>query len=105
MNRSAMPPQRRTYGADARAAGALLPPKFASRAAHFALVLGLVGARAQAAQIPPRSLMQKVRIHLRAKHGIRQFHLADLLAIQINNIDDRHNFVSFSITWPTSPCG
>src|SRR4029077_5038425 len=93
--RSAMAPQRRTNRPDARAPGALLPPQLAARAAHFALVLGLVGARAHAAQIPPRSFMQQVWVDLGAEYRLGQLHLPDLLAIQIDYIHDRHNLDSF----------
>src|SRR5258705_7605465 len=95
MHRAAMAPQRRTNRADARAASALLPPELAARAADFALVLGLVRARAQTAQIPARSFVQQVWIHLRAKHRVGELHLPDLLAIQIDYIHDRHNLDSF----------
>src|SRR4029077_15543931 len=91
-----MAPEGRTNGADARAAGSFLPPELAPRAADFTLVLGLMRARAQTAQIPARSFMQQVRIHLGAKYGVGELHLPDLLAIQIDYIHDRHNLVSFS---------
>src|ERR1700674_571926 len=92
-----MAPEGRPDRADARAARALLLPKLAARAAHFALVLGLVRAPAQSAQIPPRSFVQQVLIHLRAKDCICQFYLADFLAFQIDYIHDRHNLFSFSV--------
>src|SRR5882762_6023653 len=91
MHRAAVAPERRTNRADTRAAGAFLPPELAARAADFALVLGLVRARAQTAEIPARSFMQQVRIHLRAKYRVGELHLPDLLAIQIDYIHDRHN--------------
>src|SRR5260370_2818397 len=96
MNRAVMAPERRTNRADARAAGALLPPELAARAADFAFVLGLVRARAQTAQIPARSFVQQVRIHFRAKHCVGELHLPDLLAIQIDDVHDRHNFPYFA---------
>src|SRR6266478_2579733 len=96
MNRAAMAPERRTNRTDARAAGALLPPELAARAADFAFVLGLVRARAQTAQIPARSFVQQVRIHFRAKHCVGELHLPDLLAIQIDDVHDRHNFPYFA---------
>src|ERR1700682_4682621 len=89
-----MTPEWRTNRADSRAASTLLPPELAARAADFALVLGLVRARAQPAQIPARSFVQQVGIHLRAKHRVGELHLPDLLAIQIDYIHDRHNFPS-----------
>src|SRR6267378_1586779 len=97
VDRAAMTPQRRTDRADARASRALLLPELAARAAHFALFLHLVRASAQSSQIPPRSFVQQVLIHLRAEDRVRQFDLADFLATQIDYIDDRHNFFSFSI--------
>src|SRR5213078_313377 len=45
--------------------------------------------------IPPRSFVQQVLIHLRAKDRFRQFHLADLLAIQIDDVHYRHDLSSF----------
>ncbi len=54
-------------------------------------------ARAQSAQVPARSFVQQVLIHLCAKDRVRQFHLADLLAIQIEHIYDRHDLFSFSV--------
>src|SRR6202040_1457000 len=67
VNRSAMAPEWRADGAHARAPSALLLPQLAARATDFTLVLGLVRTSAQPAQIPARSLMQKVLIHLDAK--------------------------------------
>src|SRR5260370_40211425 len=90
-----MTPERRTDRAATPAAGALLLPKLAARAADFALVLGLVRAAVQPAQVPPRSFMQQVLIDLRAKDRVRQLHLTDLLAFQIDYVDDRHNLFSF----------
>src|SRR4029077_13366018 len=91
MDGSAMAPKRRADRAHARAASALLPPELAARAADFALVLGLVRARAQTAQIPARSFVQQMRIHLRGKYRVGELHLPDLLTIQIDYIHDRHN--------------
>src|SRR6266852_2778446 len=96
VHRASMPPQRRADRADARASRALLLPELAARAAHFALFLGLGGASPQAVEIPPRSFMQQVLVDFGAEDRVCQFYLADLLAIQINYIHDRHNFVSFS---------
>src|SRR5713226_10519810 len=90
-----MAPERRTNRANARAASTLLLPKLAACAADFALVFRLVRARAQSAQIPARSFVQQVRIHLRAKYRVGELHLPDLLAIQIDYIHDRHNLDSF----------
>jgi hypothetical protein len=90
---SAMAPERRTDRAHARAACTLLPPEFSACSAHFTLILGLVRPRAQPAQIPPRSFVQQMLVHLRAKDRIRQFHLANFLAIQIDYIHDRHVFL------------
>src|SRR5882724_9969522 len=98
---AAMAPKRRANRADARAAGALLLPELAARAADFALVLGLVRARTQPAQIPPRSFVQQVLVDFRAKDRVRQLHLTDLLAIQIDYVDDRHNL--FSLFLETRP--
>src|SRR5258708_8409286 len=97
VDRAAMAPERRANGAYTRAARALLLPELAARAADFALVLGLVRAAAQSAQVPPRSFMQQVLIDLRAKDRVRQLHLTDFLAIQIDYVDDRHNLFSFSV--------
>src|SRR5271165_7379807 len=91
-----MPPQRRTNRANARAPGAFLLPELASRAADFALVLGLVRARTRFAAIPARSFVQKMRIDLHAEDRVRQLQRTDFLAFQIKNIHDRHNFSSFS---------
>src|SRR5712664_490183 len=87
-----MAPERRTNRPDTRAASTLLLPKLAARAADFALVFRLVRARAQSAQIPARSFVQQMRIHLRAKYRVGELHLPDLLAIQIDYIHNRHNF-------------
>src|SRR5712672_3425636 len=89
-----MAPERRTNRPDTRAASTLLLPKLAACAADFALVFGLMRARAQSAQIPPRSFMQQVGIHLRAKYRVGELHLPDLLAIQIDDIHDRHSVPS-----------
>src|SRR2546428_4576465 len=91
MDRAAVAPERRADRAHTRAARALLLPELAARAAHFALFLDLVRASAQSAEIPPRSFMQQVLIDLRAKDRVRQLHLTDFLAIQIDYVDDRHN--------------
>src|SRR2546428_8662729 len=96
MDRAAVAPERRADRAHTRAARALLLPELAARAADFALVLGLVGTAAQPAQVPPRSFMQQVLIDLRAKDRVRQLHLTDFLAIQIDYVDDRPNLVSLS---------
>src|SRR6267143_1662994 len=97
VNRAAMTPERRPDRADARAPCALLLPELAARAADFAFFLDLVRAPAQPPQIPPRSFVQQVLIHLRAKDRVRQLDLADLLATQIDYINDRHELCSFSI--------
>src|SRR6266481_9843300 len=97
VDRAAMTPERRTDRADTRAPRALLLPELAARAAHFALFLDFVRAPAQSPQIPPRSFVQQVLIHLCAKDCVRQLDLADFLAIQIDYIHDRHNLFSFSI--------
>src|SRR6202022_2946045 len=62
---AAMPPERRTNRANARAASSLLPPELAAGAADLALIFGLMRTRAQPAQIPARSFVQQVRIHFR----------------------------------------
>src|SRR6266849_4199484 len=95
MDRAAMTPERRPDRAHTRAARALLLPELAARAAHFALVLGLVRTSAQPAQVPPRSFVQQVLVDLRAKNRVRQLHLTDFLAIQVHYVDDRHNLFSF----------
>src|SRR5882762_6273421 len=97
VNRAAMAPERRPDRADARAPCALLLPELAARAADFALFLDLVRAPAKSAQVPPRSLVQQVLVDLRAKDRVRQLHLTDFLAIQVNYVDDRHNLFSFSV--------
>src|SRR6266850_349872 len=97
VDRAAMTPERRTDRADARAPRALLLPELAARAAYFALFLDLVRAPAQSTQIPPRSFVQQVLIHLCAKDCVRQIDLADFLATQIDYVHDRHNLFSFSI--------
>src|SRR5229473_1988931 len=97
VDRAAMAPEGRADRTDTRAARALLLPELAARAAHFALVLGLVRAAAQSAQVPPRSFVQQVLVDLRAKNRVRQLHLTDFLAIQIDYVDDRHNLFSFSV--------
>src|SRR5260370_41311838 len=98
MDCSATTPERLPDRAPARAARALLLPEFAACAAAFALVLGLVRAAAEPAQVPPRSFMQQVLIDLSAKDRVRQLHLTDFLAIQVHYVDDRHNLFSF-FTW------
>src|SRR6266481_2989563 len=97
MNRAAMTPKRRANRAYARAPRALLLPELAACAADFALFLDLVRAPAQSAQVPPRSFMQQVLIDLRAKDRVRQLHLTNLLAIQIDYVHYRHNLFSFSV--------
>src|SRR6516225_8351137 len=92
-----MPPERRADRAHAGASRTLLPPELAACAAHFALFLGLVRPATQPCEIPPRSLMQEVLIDFGTEDRVRQFYLADLLAIQINYIHDRHIFISLSI--------
>src|SRR5260370_15582939 len=94
MDCAAMAPERGANRAHTRAARALLLPKFAARAADFALFLDLVRTPAQSAQVPTRSFMQQVLVDLRAKDRVRQLHLSDLLAIQVDYIDDRHNLFS-----------
>src|SRR6266404_8237282 len=96
VDRAAMTPERRANRAYTRAPRALLLPELAACAAHFALLLDLVRAPAQSAQVPPRSFMQQVLIDLRAKDCVRQLHLTDLLAIQIDYVHYRHNLVSSS---------
>src|SRR5579864_4917364 len=97
VNRTAMTPQRRPDRTDTRTARALLPPQLAAGSGHFALFLHLVRTAAQARQIPPRSFMQQVRIHLGAEYGVRQLDFADFLSVQIDYIHDWHNLVSFVI--------
>src|SRR5258707_11750855 len=94
MDCAAMAPERRANRAHTRASRALLLPKFAARAADFALFLDLVRTPAQSAQVPSRSFMQQVLVDLRAKDRVRQLHLPDFLAIQVDYVDDRHNLFS-----------
>src|SRR5436305_15350116 len=91
-----MTPERRANRADTRASSALLLPELAASAADFALIFRLVRTRAQSAQIPPRSFVQQMRIHLGAEYRLRQVHLPDLLAFQIYDIHDRHKFSYFA---------
>ena len=42
--------------------------------------------------------MQQVFVDLRAKDRVRQLHLTDFLAIQIDNVDDRHYLFSFTLS-------
>src|SRR5260370_18357393 len=95
MDRAAMAPERRADRAHTRAARALLLPKFAASAAHFALFLDLVRTSAQSAQVPPRSFVQQVLVDLLAKNRVRQLHLPDFLPIQIDYVDDRHNLFPY----------
>src|SRR5712672_4847529 len=95
MNRSAMAPQGRPDRTHSRTPCALLLPELAACAADLALVLGLVRTAAQPAQMPPRSFVQQVLVDFRAKNRVRQLHLTDFLAIQIDYVDDRHNLFSF----------
>src|SRR5258708_18325706 len=88
MDRAAMATERRADRAYARAACAFLLPELAARAAHFALFLDLVRTSAQPAQVPPRSFVQQALVDLRAKNRVRQFHLPDLLAIQVDYAHD-----------------
>src|SRR5260370_1188144 len=99
--------RRQGYALDV-AAGALQISVFAVRHEQSGLFmiqfvqhgqqrLGLVRSDAQSAQVPPRSFMQQVLIDLRAKDRVRQLHLTDFLAIQIDYVDDRHNLFSFSV--------
>src|SRR6266404_5217456 len=94
VNRAAMTPKRRANRAYARAPRALLLPELAACAADFALFLDLVRTPAQSAQVPSRSFMQQVLVDLRAKDRVRQLHLPDFLAIQVDYVDDRHNLFS-----------
>jgi hypothetical protein len=74
-----------------------LPPELAACAADFALILGLGRAAAQPREIPPRSFVQQVTIHLGAEDRVRQFYLTDFLAIQIDYIHYWH--VRFSLVF------
>ena len=61
-----------------------------ARAGHFAAALGLVRSGALRRLIPAHRFVQQVRIDLRAKHGVGQVHLADVLAFEILDVYNRH---------------
>jgi hypothetical protein len=91
-----MAPERRANRANTRATRTLLPPELPASAAHFALVFRLGGTAAQSAKIPAGSFVQQVFVYFDTKDRVGQIYLTNCLAIQIDYIYDRHNFVSFS---------
>ena len=90
MHGAALAPDRRANRADARPAGALLPPQLAARAGDFPSALGLVRSSALRPQIPARDLVQQVRIDALGKNVVGQVHLAHRLALEILDVHQRH---------------
>src|SRR6185437_7571999 len=94
MDRAAVAPERRTDGADSRAARSLLLPKLPARAAYFALVFRLVRSRAPASQMVPHRLVQKVLVDLGREHIVGQIDRADFLAFKIFYVHNGHGRLS-----------
>jgi hypothetical protein len=76
-----------------------LLPKLATGTADFAASLGLVRAGALTSKIPAHRFMQEVRVHLRRKNRVGQFHLPHFLAFQIYHIYDRHRQLPFGLVF------
>ena len=89
MHRAAMPPQRRTDGADTGPPRTFLLPQFLSGARNQLLVLGGVGAGAMGGAVMFDRLPQQVFID-RAKYFIGEIERSDLIPAQIMNIDSCH---------------
>ncbi len=70
-----MPPQRRPNRPDARPPRAFLFPEFLARTTDFALVLGLVRARALPRKVMAHRFVQQVLVHLGREHFVRKLHL------------------------------
>src|SRR4029077_1955608 len=98
--RAAVPPQRRTDGADAGASCPLLFPQFLAGARDQLLVLGSVSAGTLRGAVVPHRLPQQVLVD-RAEHLIGEVKRPDLLPAQTINIDSCH-MSSVNLGWPTS---
>src|SRR5262249_5684324 len=78
---------RRAQAALARASGALLPPGLLGRALDVADALGGVGAGAALGELPIDHARQDVAAHRRAKHGLGELNLADILVVEVLHRD------------------
>ena len=96
MHRAAMPPQRRTDGADAGASRALLLPQLLAGARDQLLVLGGVSAGALRGAVMLHRFPQQVFVD-RAENFIGEIKRADLLSAQIMNIDSCHMSVPYAL--------
>src|SRR5215469_4397470 len=89
MHGAAVPPQRRTDGADAGASRALLLPELLAGSRNPPAVLGRVGAGALPGAVMLHRLPQQVFMD-GAKNLVRQLQRAYRLAAQIVNVDSSH---------------
>src|SRR5581483_5966470 len=100
---AALAPQRVSDFADARAAGALLPPRLLARAADVRAVLRLVRAATFRGVRVHHRLPHHVGIHASAKHRVGQIDRADLFVLVVHDIELHGYFLPFFgfSTWAT----
>jgi len=91
-----MPPKRRTNGADARAARALLFPELLAGAAHQLLVLGGMSTGPLPCAVMLHRFPEQVLVH-RTEYLIGQFERTYLFAAEIYYINRCHVFFQLSV--------
>ena len=74
-------PKRRTQRSNASASGALLLPKFSTGAGYVTPGLGSRGALTAIRQVIANRGMHERLVEGYAKHGVRQFEVADLFVL------------------------
>src|SRR4029079_5128782 len=90
---------------DARAAGALLPPRLLAAAAHVRAGLRRVRAAALAGVLPRHRLPDEIGLHAPAEHLVAHFEGADLLVLRIDYVYS-HRRCSLALgfgLWACSP--
>src|SRR5215831_7702488 len=94
-----MTPDRAADRTHTGASGALLLPELLTRTGDFRAGLHLVGARALRCRILPDRFVQQRFVDFGAEDFVRQLERADLLIIQIKNINRWHGVTS----WTSAP--
>ena len=86
MRGAAVPPQRRSNGAHARAAGAFLLPQLLAGTRYFMARLGRRGSRPpRGGSIPHRFIEQRL-VYFGAEHCVRKLDRAHYRAVQVHNV-------------------
>src|ERR1700689_2474166 len=92
VSRATVTPQRTTDRAHASPSGTLLLPQLLPRPGHFMPRLGFYRAAAALRQVMANRFVQQRFIYRSCKNCIRQLQAADLVIVEIENIDAWHGY-------------